>query len=102
MAAEMIAAVLKAEKAASDKQENAKKEAEEIIADAKKKAQEVSEIIIDQAKGEARLIVSEAEDGAKGIISQANSLALLREKKVITDTEKKYGEAIKTVLEKLV
>lgn len=101
MAADMVNVILKAENAAKKEQLLAQKQAEAMIENAEKQAQKITESVIDQAEKEAILIASEAEFSVNGIIKQAEKLADLREKKVIAETEKKYDEAIKLVLDSL-
>lgn len=102
MASEMIGEILKAEAAARKTEAAAQREAEQIIDAAKKQAQIFCKAAIEQAKSEAALAVSEAELTADGIIKQANKLAALREKKVISEMEKKYGTAIELCLKNIV
>lgn len=102
MASEMVNAVLKAEAAAKNAEKAASIKAEKIIEEAEKKAKYFEIAAVEQAQSEAKLILTEADYTVNGIIKQAESLAVLREKKVISDTEKKYVEAIQLVLDNLV
>ena len=102
MAADMINAVLKAEAPAQKQKLAAEKQAAEIIEAAKKKAEEIEVVTLKQAENESVLIVSEAELSGEGTLGQAEQLAKLRERKVISETEKRYDECIKLVLDSLV
>lgn len=102
MAAEIINTVLKAESAAKKEEAKAAEQKEAIISAAKQKAQDLYDFNIKQAQSEAALAVTQAQETAQGILKQAETLAKLREKKVISETEKRYGELIKTVLDHLV
>lgn len=102
MAVDLINAVLDAEKLARNEESAAKKKAQEIVAEAQKQAEQLTASVIEQAQNEAVLIASEADLTADGIIKQAEKLALLRERKVISDTEKRYDECIAIVLDNLV
>lgn len=102
MAADLINAVLKAENSARRGEAAARAEAEKITEAAKQKAKGVTDAVLQQAESEALLISSEAELTADGIIKQAERLARLRERKVISETEKRYEECIKLVLDNLV
>ncbi len=102
MASEMIGEILKAESAARKAESMAAQQATEIIAAAEKQAAGLYAAAVEQAKSEASLAVSEAKLSAEGIIKQANKLADLREKKVISDIEKKYDTAISLVLKTII
>ena len=97
MASEMIQEILKAEAAARKSESAAQDEAREIIEYANSRADALYNAALETAKSEAALFVSEAE----GIVKQANRLADLREKKVISEMEKKYDEAIDLVLKNI-
>lgn len=101
MVSEMMNEILKAENRAAADETAAKKEAGKILAEAKRQADVFYKAAVEQAESEAAVFVSEAELSAEGVIKQAESLAALREKKVINDTEKKYDEAIAIVLENI-
>ncbi|MCM1545002.1 MAG: hypothetical protein NC110_06850 [Ruminococcus sp.] len=101
MAADMVSVILKAENAARKEEAKVRQRAEMIVSEAESQAEKIRESVIDQAEKEALLIASEADFSASGIIKQAEKLADLREKKVIAETEKKYDEAIKIVLDSL-
>lgn len=101
MASEMIQEILKAEAAARKSESAAQDEAREIIEYANSRADALYNAALETAKSEAALFVSEAELAAEGIIKQANRLADLREKKVISEMEKKYDEAIDLVLKNI-
>lgn len=102
MAADMINTVLKAEAEARKQVEAARNQADEIIRNAKQKADEIKVVALKQAENEAVLIVSEAELSCDGTLSQAEKLAKLRERKVISETEKQYDECIRLILDHLV
>ncbi|MGN1194588.1 MAG: hypothetical protein ACI4SB_03815 [Acutalibacteraceae bacterium] len=102
MAADMINTVLKAEAEARKQIEAAKNQADEIIKNAKQKADEIKVVTLKQAENEAVLILSESELSTEGTLSQAEKLAKLRERKVISETEKHYDECIKLILDNLV
>lgn len=102
MAADMINTVLKAEAEAKKQKNAAEKQAAQIIEAAKAKAEEIETVALKQAENEAVLIISEAELSGEGTLSQAETLAKLRERKVISETEKQYDECIKLVLDSLV
>lgn len=93
--------IIKAESAARANEAAAKKRADDIVEYAKRQAQQLTEDVLNQAQNEAKLIISEAQVTADGIVKQAQKLADMREKKVIAETEKKYDEAIKLILDKL-
>lgn len=101
MVSEMMSEILKAEKRAAVNEAKAQKEAERIIAEAKHQADIFYKAAIEQAESEAAVLVSEAKLSADGVIKQAESLAALREKKVINNTEKKYDSAIALVFENI-
>ena len=102
MAADMINTVLKAEAEAKKRKLAAEKQAAEILEAAKKKAEEIEFVTLKQAENEAVLILSEAELSCEGTVTQAEKLAKLRERKVISETEKRYDECIRLVLDSLV
>ncbi len=101
MVSEMMNEILKAEKRAAEKEAQAQKEAERILSEAKRQADIFHKAVLEQAESEAAVLISEAKLSAEGVIKQAESLAALREKKVISDTEKKYEDAIVLVLENI-
>lgn len=101
MASEMIQEILKAESAARKNETAAKKEAEQIVEYAQSQADVFYKAALETARSEAALSVSEAELTAEGIIRQASRLADLREKKVISEMEKKYDKAIDLVLKNI-
>ena len=101
MASEMIQEILKAEAAARKSESAAQAEAREIIEYANSREDALYNAALETAKSEAALFVSEAELTAEGIVKQANRLADLREKKVISEMEKKYDEAIDLVLKNI-
>ena len=101
MASEMIQEILKTEAAARKSESAAQDEAREIIEYAHSRADALYNAALETAKSEAALFVSEAELTAEGIVKQANRLADLREKKVISEMEKKYDEAIDLVLKNI-
>lgn len=102
MVSEMMNEILKAEKKATDNESAAEREGDKILSQAQKKADLFYKAALEQAESEASVLVSEAKLTAEGVIKQAESLAALREKKVINDTEKKYNEAIALVIESIV
>lgn len=102
MAADMINAVLQAEAEAKKREQAARKQAEDIINHAKQKAEEIKVVTVKQAENEAVLIISEAELSCEGTLAQAEKLAKLRERKVISETEKQYDECIRLILDNLV
>lgn len=102
MAADMINAVLRAEAEARKCEQAAKAQAEEILKNAGKKAEEIKVVTLKQAENEAVLIISEAELSCEGTLAQAEKLTKLRERKVISETEKQYDECIRLILEHLV
>ena len=59
-------------------------------------------VALKQAENEAMLILSEAELSCEGTLSQAEKLAKLRERKVISETEKHYDECIRLIFDNLV
>lgn len=97
MAAEMINAVLKAEAVAKKEETKATKIAEEIRLQAKLEAEVIYEKKINQANIKAEEIIRKAIDDADGYVKQANTLADLRERKMISDSEKNYRELIEMV-----
>ena len=101
MAAEMINKVLKAESKARINEENAKSQAEAIIKAAEEKSADIYNTIVKQAESEASLLVTEAHDLTDEIVKQAASIAKLRERKVISDMEKKYPEMISLLFKSL-
>lgn len=102
MAADMINTVLKAEAEAKKQKNDAQKQAAQIVEAAKAKAEEIETVALKQAENEAVLIISEAQLSSEGTLSQAETLAKLRERKVISETEKQYDECIKLVLDSLI
>lgn len=102
MAAEMISAVLKAENEAHANEEKARLKARQIVEAAEVKSRDLYDAIIRQAESEASLAVTQAHDLADEIIKQAEALSKLRERKVISETEKLYSEMIKKVIENIV
>lgn len=101
MAAEMINKVLQAESKARINEENAKSQAEAIIKAAEEKSADIYNTIVKQAESEASLLVTEAHDLTDEIVKQAASIAKLRERKVISDMEKKYPEMISLLFKSL-
>lgn len=101
MAADIIKEILKAEAQAKQAEAKAEKLGEKIIQNAKIQADIIVKTAVEQAKNQANIILSDAEYSCDGVIKQANKLALMREKKSITDTEKQYEDAIKAVFEEL-
>ena len=102
MAADMINTVLKAEAEARKQEQTAKNQADEIVKNAVRKAEEMKVVTLKQAENEAMLILSEAELSCEGTLSQAEKLAKLRERKVISETEKHYDECIRLIFDSLV
>ncbi len=102
MAIEMVKTVMKAEAQGRQLENEARKAVEKMIADAEIQAEIIYNTSVEQAQKQANLILSDAEYSANGIIKQAEKLAELREKKSISDTEKRYGEAIRLVLDEIV
>lgn len=102
MAAEIIKEILKTEALGKQEENKAMKKAEEIIQNAKMQADIIVKTAVEQAENEANIILSDAEYSSSGVLKQANKLAALREKKSITDTEKRYEDAIKTVFKELI
>lgn len=101
MAAEMIKTVMLAEAQARALEAEAKKAAEKMINDAHIQAGIIIKSSVDQAESQANIILSDAEYTANGTISQAEKLAELREKKTISDTEKRYDFAINMIFEEI-
>ena len=83
MAYDMIKTVLQAESLARKSEEEARQQAQAILESARETAASLEEAALSQAQ------------------KQANKLADMREKKVIADTEKRYDEAIRLVLDHL-
>lgn len=102
MAADMIKTVMQAEAQGRALETQAANAAEKIINDARIQADIIIKTSVDQAHSQANIIISDAEYSANGTILQAEKLAELREKKSITDTEKKYDFAIKMVFVELI
>ena len=102
MAADMIKTVMKAEAQGRMLEGEAKKNVEKLIADAEIQAELIFNSSFEQARKQANLILSDAEYSANGIIKQAEKLAELRERKSISDTEKRYKEAIGLIFEEIV
>lgn len=101
MATEMIKVILNTEAQAKSDEVKAKKMAEKIIQNAKIQADIIIKSSVDQANNEANIILSDAEYSANGVLKQANKLAVLREKKSISDTEKQYEDAIRFVFDEI-
>ena len=101
MAYDMIKTVLEAENAAKKEEEKARDLAKQIIDEAENTASALRQATIEQAKYDANLLIAKADEDAEGISNQAEKLAELREKKVITDNEKKYDDAIKKIIESI-
>lgn len=101
MAADMIKEILKAEAQGREAEKKAEKLGEKIVQNAKIQADIIIKTAVEQAENQANIILSDAEYSAEGVIKQANKLAMLREKKSITDTEKQYAQAIKLVFEEI-
>ena len=99
MAAEMINEVLRAENKARADESHAKKKADEIISEAEKKSRVFYDTIVRQGESEAALIITEAQELTGEIIKQAESIAKLRERKVIANVEKRYPDMISVVLD---
>lgn len=102
MAAEMVRTVMKAEAQGRAMEAEAEKTVEKMIADAEIQADIIIKSTLEQAKSQANIILSDAEYSANGIIKQAEKLADLRERKSISDTEKKYEMAIKLILDEII
>ena len=101
MAAEMINEVLKAENNARSAEAAARKKADDMLFLAEKKSRDIYETIVKQGNSEASLIITEAQELTGEIIKQAESIAKLRERKVISEVEKRYPEMISLVLESI-
>lgn len=101
MANDLISEVLKAEAQSQKTQNKAKASVEKLLQDTKTQARLLVEATIQQSQSTANLIISEAEVSSDGIKKQAEKLAVLREKKVIAGTEKKYDEAINAIINHL-
>lgn len=102
MAAEMVKTVMKAEAQGRMLENEARKNVDKLIADAEIQAEIIYNSTVEQAQKQANIILSDAEYSANGIIKQAEKLAELRERKSISDTEKRYTEAISLVFEAIV
>lgn len=101
MAAEMINEVLRAEGIARRNELKAKKQADEIVSAAEKKSRDIFDTIVRQGESEAALIITEAQELTGEIIKQAESIAKLRERKVISEVEKRYPDMIEFVIDSL-
>ena len=99
MAYDLIKPVLQAEAAANDRQAAAAKQADAILDEARRTAQILEQATLQQAQNEAQMILTKAETEVKSTLNQAKSLADLRRKAVITESQKKYDEAIRLILE---
>lgn len=102
MAAEMVKAVMKAEAQGRAMEAEAEKTVEKMLADAEIQSEIIFKSTLEQANSQANIILSDAEYSSNGIIKQAEKLAELRERKSISDTEKKYEMAIKLILDEIV
>lgn len=102
MAVDMVKTVMKTEAQGRQLESEAKKTVEKMLADAEIQAEIIYKTSVEQAQNQANLILSDAEYSGSGIIKQAEKLAELRERKSITDTEKKYTEAIKLIFDEIV
>ena len=101
MAVDMVKAIMKAEAQGRQLENEAKKAVDKMIADAEIQAEIIYNSSVEQAQSQANLILSDAEYSSNGIIKQAEKLAELRERKSISDTEKRYSEAIKLIFEEI-
>ena len=101
MAADMIKEILKAESQAKEIEAKASKVGEKILQNAKIQADIIIKTAVEQAENQANIILSDAEYSSDGVIKQANKLALMREKKSITDTEKQYEDAIEKIFQEI-
>lgn len=101
MAAELIKSVLAAEAKGREMEQEARNKKEKMISDARIQADIIMKTSIEQAKNEAKVIMSTAYYESDGQIKQAETLAVLREKKSIADTEKQYETAIQMIFEEL-
>lgn len=102
MAIDMVKTVMKAEAQGRQLENEAKRSVDKMIADAEIQAEIIYNSAVEQAKNQANLILSDAEYSATGIIKQAEKLAELRERKSISDTEKRYREAIDLIFKEIV
>ena len=101
MAADMVKEILRTEAEGKEAEKKAEKIAEKIIQNAKIQADIILKTAVEQAENQANIILSDAEYSSEGVIKQANKLALMREKKSISDTEKQYDETIKLIFEEI-
>lgn len=101
MAADMIKTVMQAEAQGRALEAEAAKAAEKMINDAHIQANIIIKSSIEQAHSQANIIISDAEYTANGTITQAEKLAEMREKKTISDTEKRYDYAIGLVFDEI-
>ncbi len=99
MANELITEVLKAESDSRKLQNKAQATVNNLTEDAQTQARLLSGATIQQAQSAANLILSEAQVQSDGIKKQAEKLAVLREKKVISQTQMHYDDAIKAIIE---
>lgn len=102
MAVDMVKTIMKTEAQGRLLENEAKKNVEKMIADAEIQAEIIYNTTVEQAQNQANLILSDAEYSSNGIIKQAEKLAELRERKSISDTEKKYTEAVKLIFEEII
>ena len=101
MAADMVKEILRTEAEGKEAEKKAEKVGQKIIQNAKIQADIIIKTAVEQAENQASIILSDAEYSSAGVIKQANKLALMREKKSITDTEKQYDDAIKLVFSEI-
>ncbi|MFI3141650.1 MAG: hypothetical protein R3Y27_04990 [Clostridia bacterium] len=99
MANELITEVLKAESESRKLQNKAQATVKNLTEEAQTQARLLAGATIQQAQSAANLILSEAKVQSDGIKKQAEKLAVLREKKVISQTQAHYDDAIKAIIE---
>lgn len=98
MAADLVQTVLDAESVASRQIEDAKDEGQRLIEFTKMRMEEYSGQLIEQAKEKAAQILENAAQEADGENKRSEKLANLYVRKLISETEKKYSQAIDAVI----
>ena len=98
MAADLVQTVLDAESVAARQIEDAKDEGQRLIEFTVQRMGEYSRQLIEQAKEKAAEILENAESEAEGEIKKSENISALYVRKLISETEKKYPQAIDTVI----
>lgn len=98
MAADLVKTVLDAESEASNQIDDARDEGKRLIEFTGNRAVEYARELRSQAKAKADALIQQAEESAQGEVKKSEKVAELRIRKLISDTEPLYPQAIDAII----